>query len=295
MNRSPLFYPMNRLDAEAGGSADLQTDVMRFMAIISMCLVAIFALVQSIPLAPRPVVEEILQATPIDAAVASPSPVTEAEAEIELTRPTPKRVEREPVETVVLERPRLKPVERRAPPVTRPSPVERPVERVPDQPIETSVERATETPIDAVEAMNVATAPSNAPESVSATRQSSTQSKVQKGFTLRFESDAALTELVARDVVGLYAVTPGGTKRMSIDGSNLSFWTASAPKRFHEMDIATVPDRVLATYRRTNRDSGVKWGVSLPAGMSRDLNDYLTKHDGGELIIARSGALRLEQ
>ena len=55
MNRSPLFYPMNRgIDADAGGAADLQTDVMRFMAIISMCLVAIFALVQSIPLAPEP-------------------------------------------------------------------------------------------------------------------------------------------------------------------------------------------------------------------------------------------------
>ena len=34
-------------------SESLQADVMRFMAIISMCLVAIFALVQSIPLAPQ--------------------------------------------------------------------------------------------------------------------------------------------------------------------------------------------------------------------------------------------------
>ena len=283
MNRSPLFYPMNRLDAEAGGSADLQTDVMRFMAIISMCLVAIFALVQSIPLAPRPVVEEILETTPVESIAASPQSVTEAEPEIELTRPTPKKFEREPVETVVLERPRLKPVERRAPPVTRP------------RPIETVVEPATELPIDEVETMDVSAAPTKAPESVSATRQSSAQSKVQKGFTLRFESDAALTELVARDVVGLYAVKPGGTKRMSIDGGSLSFWAASAPKRFHEMDVATVPDHVLATYRRTNRDSGVKWGVSLPAGMSRELNGYLATHDGGELIIARSGALRLEQ
>ena len=37
---------------DAGGAADLQTDVMRFMAILSLCLVAIFALVQSIPLTP---------------------------------------------------------------------------------------------------------------------------------------------------------------------------------------------------------------------------------------------------
>jgi len=53
MSRSPLFYPLNRgMDAEAGGVADLQTDVMRFIAILALCLVAIFALVQSIPLMP---------------------------------------------------------------------------------------------------------------------------------------------------------------------------------------------------------------------------------------------------
>ena len=61
MTRSPLFYALNRgADGDAGGVADLQTDVMRFMAIISLCLMAIFALVQSIPLAP--VVQETGQA-----------------------------------------------------------------------------------------------------------------------------------------------------------------------------------------------------------------------------------------
>ena len=55
MLRSPLFYPLNRgADADAGGAADLQTDIMRFMAILALCLVAIFALVQSIPLNPTP-------------------------------------------------------------------------------------------------------------------------------------------------------------------------------------------------------------------------------------------------
>jgi hypothetical protein len=55
MMRSPLYYAMGRgFDADAGGGAELQTDVMRFMAILSLCLVAIFALVQSLPLGPRP-------------------------------------------------------------------------------------------------------------------------------------------------------------------------------------------------------------------------------------------------
>ena len=52
MNRS-LYYPLGRnADMDAGGAADLQTDIMRFMAILALCLVAIFALVQSISLEP---------------------------------------------------------------------------------------------------------------------------------------------------------------------------------------------------------------------------------------------------
>ena len=37
------------------------------------------------------------------------------------------------------------------------------------------------------------------------------------------------------------------------------------------------------------------WGVTIPAGMSRQLNDYLRQHTGGSLIIDAQGDLRLEQ
>ena len=40
MSRSPLAYPLTRAaDSDVGGAADLQTDVMRFMAILALCLV----------------------------------------------------------------------------------------------------------------------------------------------------------------------------------------------------------------------------------------------------------------
>jgi hypothetical protein len=44
------------METDGGGAADLQTDVMRFMAILALCLVAIFALVQAVPpeMAARP-------------------------------------------------------------------------------------------------------------------------------------------------------------------------------------------------------------------------------------------------
>ena len=77
MSRSPLAYPLNRgADMDVGGAADLQTDVMRFMAIISLCLVAIFALVQSMPIAP-PAAPEIPVAARGDVEPAEP-PATQA-------------------------------------------------------------------------------------------------------------------------------------------------------------------------------------------------------------------------
>ncbi len=253
MNRSPLFYPLNRgMDADAGGAADLQTDVMRFMAIISMCLVAIFALVQSIPLAPvpqavEPTVDELppVEEEPV---VAEPRPAPEPEHEIVLTRPVPASAQKVN-ENVALQRPVPKPIRRAVAG-------------------EVSVKPAPATP-----------------------------AKTQKGFSLRFESDRALTRLVARDIVGLYVISPEDTHRMSVDSGDFSFWAASTPERFHEMDVRTVPEPVLAAYRRRNasQDSTVKWGVSIPAAMSGELSRYMSGNEGGSLIIGLDGELRLEQ
>jgi hypothetical protein len=245
MNRSPLFYPLNRgADADAGGAADLQTDVMRFMAILSLCLVAIFALVQSIPLAPvKPVPTPPIdsQQLPVEEEP-SPPPV-----EIKLTRPAPAKVVVKE-ETIVVQRPRARPTPQSAPKVLPQTP---PVESQP----------------------------------------------VEKGFTLRFETDLALTRLVEKNSVGLYVITAGKSVRMSIDNNDMSFWPASLPGQFHEMDVATVPDRVTAAYRRNhgNQSADRKWGVTLPSGMSQQLNQYLAEHEGGSLIISAAGDLRLER
>jgi hypothetical protein len=221
VNRSPLYYPMNRGgDAEAGGATDLQTDVMRFMAILSLCLVAIFALVQSIPLAPTPPVPE--------------APVQDSQAETTLVELPPD------------------PVQKREIVLIRPAPV-------------------------AAEPLAPAVAPA------------------KDGFSLRFETDAALTRLVARQLVGLYAITPESSSRMGITGGDISFWSASLPGQYHEMDKSTVPDNVLAAFRKSNQSNDVKWGVTLPASMSRDLNVYLTSESGGALVILANGQLELRR
>ncbi len=259
MNRSPLFYPLSRgADAEAGGAADLQTDVMRFMAIISLCLVAIFALVQSIPLAP--VTEEAATQNPVETTTVAQPPATESPLEEAID------IEPMPIEDVTLIRP-------------MPTKTVRPTQQVVLQ-----HPQPVRAPAHETEAAPQATAP----EAPVATTQ-----PTEDGFTLRFETDAALTRLVARQVIGLYAITSEEALRMSIDGEEISFWPASTPQQFHEMDRSTVPASVLASYQVAHSMSDVKWGVTLPANMSSELNNYLSNETSGSLVIAGNGRIAL--
>lgn len=228
--RLPYFHvPVRGNDTEAGGVADLQTDVMRFMAILAICLVVIFALVQSIPLAP------------VQTAVPEPEPVPAPEPAAE----------------------------------PRPAPVPEPIEVVPEPAPEPAPQAAIE-PV-----VPVATPP--APE--------------QEGFTLQFESDLALTRLVARNEVGLYAIGAEKSVRMTVNRGRFSFWPASTPNRFHEMDPATVPAAVQRALRLAQGEPAgpIEWGVTLPATMQQQLNGFLETAESGSIVIATNGQLRLER
>lgn len=267
MTRSPLFYPLSRgMDAEAGGIADLQTDVMRFIAILALCLVAIFALVQSIPLTPTVTEPPAVQAPRADLSpAAAPEPTTAAG----------KIIEQQPPPLAGEEKPLI---------ITRPAPQRIPYERAPQEIIEETIPvQAAETSVPDQELPEPAV-PEPAPPATS------------QAFTLRFETDLALTRLVARNEVGLYAITPEKSLRMNVNRGALSFWAASVPRQFHEMDEATVPDDVLSALRRAGsvKTSDVKWGVTLPPNMRRQLDRFLSEHDGGALVIGGDGSLRLE-
>lgn len=274
MTRSPLFYPLNRgMDAEAGGLADLQTDVMRFIAILALCLVAIFSLVQSIPLAP------IINQPP-PAGTEAPQPDVSQTA-------APEPAARQPgkAEPVIIEHaPPASAKEEKSLVITRPAPQRIPVKRAPTEIVNASTaarpaeaERASEKPVERA-------APTPTPPAT------------PKGFTLRFETDLALTRLVARNEVGLYAITPEKSLRMNVNRGDLSFWAASLPNEFHEMDEATVPEEVLGALRRAGsvKTSDVKWGVTLPPDMRQQLNRYLSEYNEGALIIGGDGTLRRE-
>ena len=265
MTRSPLAYPLNRsADLDAGGAADLQTDIMRFMAILSLCLVAIFALVQSIPLQPTEPTEstEPAQQSQVTPAVSQEPVVAPAKP--------PRTVSKAPLEMpaaadVALTRPKWQPKYG----TTR------------------TVDTVTETPPPRTQSV--------ATQSIPTKTETPPVKEEPQGFTLRFESDAALTKLVATNRIGLYAVADGRAQRMTVSDSRVSFWEASTPNTYHEMETATVPGAVIDALSRTGTTPGdVSWGVTLPGRLKTQLDDLMLEHRGGSLIIAASGDIRWE-
>ncbi len=252
MSRAHFAYPLVRsIDADGGGAADLQTDIMRFMAILALCLLAIFALVQSLPqpetltsTAPDVRAEPIETAPPPETIVPAPATVLVRPA---VPKPAPKE------ENVVLTRPKWQPPE-------------------PTRPAE-PVAAARPPP---------APAPASPPDE-------------SPGFTLRFESDLALSRLVATGQVGVFAVSGGSAQRMSVADSRISFWAAPVPRQYHEMDQATVPASVRNALERTGRRApDTAWAVTLPARLSTKLARIMQEHRGGALVIQKDGTLRRE-
>ena len=245
MSYSPLAYPLTRgIDRDSGGAADLQTDIMRFMAILGLCLVAIFSLVQSLPTEVQ-VQEAQLNAEPV------PEPQS---VDVAKTPPKPKP-EPIPVQNITL---------------TRPSSVSAftPIKQVKPERVIELRQQAPVPPVDAV---------------------------AEEGFTLRFETDRALTRLVAMGQIGFYAINDNRAQRMTVSDSRISFWGASTPNSFHEMDASTVPRAVLDALARTGANAGAaNWGVTLPAKLSAQLQSLMQQHTGGALVIQADGQLQLE-
>ena len=273
MIRPSFPYRMPRIDGD-GGATDLQTDVMRFMAILALCLVAIFALVQS------------LQATPpVTAQTPSPDPAPPSQVEDELADELTDALTDKLTNALTVEPPTHEPSSTRATVQTvartdetvEPKPEAKPAE----PPVvlrRPSVTRAQPAPREPT--------PQNPPAAPS--------TPTREGFSLRFESDLALTRLVASGQIGLYAINDGRARRMSVRDSTVSFWDASTPGRFHEMDAATVPRAVVESLARSGADTAqTGWGVTLPGKLKRELDTILREHRGGELIIGADGTLRM--
>lgn len=251
MSGYPLTGPPSPGSSGDGGMEHLETDVMRFMAILAFCLVAIFALVQSVPPPAAPATPTTAGRAPVPEPVAAPVPDP---------APVP-----EPV----------------TPPIPDPAPA----------PEEATVAEPVTVPEPVMAEAPAAPAPVAEPAAPAAP-----PAPAEHGFSLRFESDAALIGLVERDDVVLYAFAGDRVWRFMIVEGRPTFRTAAGPGQVHEMTADTVPEEVLTALRRSVvvPSGPVRWGVTLPASTETILARVLATRDGGQLVIDAEGVVRLE-
>ena len=290
----------------AGSDTDaLQTDVMRFMAIIGLCLMAVFALVQSIPL------QEPGKAAQLDDMDRQLEQGRQALADIEQAsmqkqqnldelrgqlQATQQQLEQSrKVVAVIKHEPRqqaAKPVIEKRPP---PAPAVKPVtgKRPPPAPaVKPVIEKRPppESVAKPVIEKRLPAAPITKPL------------PEKQGFSLRFASAAALDRQVATGSVSLYGMLDQQAWQLSMEAGTPAAASTSFPKWFHEMSAATVPKHYL--YSLKNKADGpgssrVVWGVQLPATTRTAIASLLQGQQaqgqsGGALVIQGDGRVTLE-
>jgi ABC-type transporter Mla subunit MlaD len=120
----------------------------------------------------------------------------------------------------------------------------------------------------------------------------------RQGFILRFASATALDRLVAAGSVKLYGMADQQAWRLSMQAGRPAIAQATFPVWFHEMSAVTVPAHYLHSLE-TAADgpgqSGVVWGVQLPAATRTAIASLTRGQQGGALVIRGDGQVTLEE
>jgi septal ring factor EnvC (AmiA/AmiB activator) len=118
----------------------------------------------------------------------------------------------------------------------------------------------------------------------------------RQGFTLRFVSDEALDRLVAAGRVTLYAMADKQAWRLSLDAGRPAAARGPYPGWFHEMSAVTVPAHYLHGLDKVPDGPGrsaVVWGVQLPSATRQAIASLTRGQPGGELVIRGDGQVVL--
>ena len=280
-------------DQDSG--ADLQADVMRFMAIIAFCLLAVFTLVQSAPMATKATLTKQARTAEPTQTVVTPSISNSTR---QATRSSAAKATQQMQDTKVtrlahLQKRDAQPKERmeQKPPKPRRSVVvtnQPPNEQLEARPRHQRFPHRMASSAD-THAPSASITQAHTPVSEKLTRDA-------KGFALRFESDSALESLVAKGQVHLFGRAGKRTWRLSIQGGQLRFTPSTAPRKFHAMTPESVSERMLTALRRDTflgRVDSITWGVTLPAATTDQIMRHLRKSSGGSLSIQADGQVRL--
>jgi len=266
ISRSTRFLARSRSGDD--GVAMMETDVMRFMAIFAFCLMAIFALVQSADI-------EYVQSTVN--VKRTESRITELEkklavsaARLEVNKNANERIQKE-LRFSELESERWK---ARWQTLYEGQKTNKQKSRV------TTIQEPVKKQSIAKQIKQVEKREPTKP--VKSIQPKKTVSKKQ-GFTLSFDSDAALLSLIQQNRVALYAVSKDQSWRISLKHGQVSYTKSILKGNYYPMTADTVPSSIS---RKMSANSHVnQWFVELPIGVRQRITKLMKGKTGGDLII----------
>jgi FtsZ-binding cell division protein ZapB len=323
-----FFFPSNTNlfdDAEM-----LQTDVMRFFAILCLCLMAIFALVKTLPMAPPDTGPAIVEPADLKAEVkvlqmkliALKEKLEEMQAKIQAATAAAERASvqaskaakteeafRDRVAKVKLELEKASQtlgVTRREIGM-RENKLVQILEDIADKrrvraELKTQIENETQglTKIrEKIERVQEKLDQNHQPDQKPVKKPSGAApppEPAQKGFTLRFASDEALEKLISDGKVNFYAIAGKNAWRLKLSGGRPGYIAAEFPRQIYEMETPTVPIDYAVVFQRQIAVFGrhtLTWGVTLPGRTTDTINLMVKGRKGGDLIITADGEVKL--
>ena len=260
------------LSASAAGSDTdaMQTDVMRFMSIIGLCLMAVFALVQGIPVQEQEVQLEDLQRQLEQGRKA----LTDIE-----------HVSMQKEQDLSELRGRLLNTQ-----------LQLDNSRTTIEMLKQRTQQSAEQPIIKKRPPSAAAKPVIKKQSPPASAEKPVPAR--QGFVLRFASVAALDRLVTAGSVKLYGMADQQAWRLSMKAGRTAVAQETFPGWFHEMSATTVPAHYLhslETAADSPGPSNVVWGVQLPAATRTAIAALTKGQQGGALVIQDDGQVTLEK
>ena len=323
-----FFFPSNTNlfdDAEM-----LQTDVMRFFAILCLCLMSIFALVRTLAMAPPDTGPAIVEPADLKAEVkvlqmkliALKEKLEEMQAKIQAATAAAERAsvqaskaakteeafrERVAKGKVELEKASQTPGVTRREIEMREIKLVQLVEDIADRrrvhaELKTQIENETQglTKIrEKIERVQEKLDQNHQPDQKPVKKPSGAApppEPAQKGFTLRFASDEALEKLISDGKVNFYAIAGKNAWRLRLSGGRPGYIAAEFPRQIYEMETPTVPLDYAEVFQRQIAVFGrhtLTWGVTLPGRTTDTINLMVKGRKGGDLIITADGEVKL--
>ena len=237
----------------------LQADVMRFMAIIAFCLVAIMALVREGAPAEETPAELVQVEKDVAPLATTTAPVSAPVAAPE--KAATKKVATKKVLTKIA---------------------------VEAQPIKTKPEKIAKV----VVSVEATTEPKTEP-AMEPAMEPAIEPKIEEGLTLRFASDKDFLRLIANGKVNVYLFNDAQALRL---GSNYSFGPSSAPQQLYEILPETIPSAIHDAAGRSSAALGdFRWGISIPGRIASRIEALVAIETSGQLVINRFGEVQHQQ